>query len=206
MPDSLYGPYPDGGLLPELPAEGLVLWRLQRGDDRWWCTVEDCADQLALRVHTPDDTRTAFTEVLETAAAAVQRADTLYGRYLAQGWEPDEGAYPSLLMTVWFAPPGWEVTAVETQTRMDDVSPESIMSQPPLGRVLSPEVVDVVLGALDEATNGRPQTVYFKAIRHDGVFWRRGLAYRQNGRVRLDIYQAAEAEAIIDAVEVDLRG
>ena len=54
--------------------------------------------------------------------------------------------------------------------------------------------------------NGDPQTVYFKAIRSSDVSWRRGLVHREDDRMRMDIYEATQAEAMTDAIELDLRG
>ena len=42
-------------------------------------------------------------------------------------------------------------------------------------------------------------------IKDKGLDWRRCIICRDGERVRMDIYEASDAEAVPDAVEVDLR-
>ena len=78
---------PDAALLPEVTADGLVLWRLRVPDHRLWCTVEDIAGQPLLRVFDPSTRQTVAHDTLDTAALVVQRADDLRDLFIASGWE-----------------------------------------------------------------------------------------------------------------------
>ena len=85
MPDPLHRRR-DSVLVPELTTDGLVLWRLRDPDYQLWCTVEDFAGQLALRVYEPGTGRTAVVEA-HTVASVVGRADELRIQFVAEGWE-----------------------------------------------------------------------------------------------------------------------
>ena len=78
---------PDAALLPEVTANGLVLWRLRVPDHQLWCTVEDFAGELALRVHDQATDQTMISETHDTAASVVERADELRDRFMADGWD-----------------------------------------------------------------------------------------------------------------------
>ena len=79
---------PMSALAPELTADGLVLWRLRRGAERrLYCEVKDLAGELLIRVHDPATARTAVSEVHETIAAVVDRAEHLRRQYSAAGWQ-----------------------------------------------------------------------------------------------------------------------
>ena len=86
MTNSFTGQGPDGAHLPELPADCLVLWRLSRDGDEWWCSVESFAETLALRVHSPNGERTLVAESHDTAAAVVARTDELRVQFMDDGW------------------------------------------------------------------------------------------------------------------------
>ena len=72
--------------VPELTANGLVLWRLGRDKRQVCCEVRDVAEGLSLRVHDPGQARTAVSEVHETVEAIVTRADRLRTQFAAAGW------------------------------------------------------------------------------------------------------------------------
>ncbi len=78
---------PDAALLPEVTADGLVLWRLRVPGHALWCTVEDIAGQLLLRVYDPSTGQTMAHDTLDTAALVVQRADDVRDLFIADGWE-----------------------------------------------------------------------------------------------------------------------
>ncbi len=85
MPDPSYRRR-DSVLVPELTTDGLVLWRLREPNRQLWCTVEDFAGQLALRVYDPGTGHTAVAEA-HTVASVVGRADELRIQFVAEGWE-----------------------------------------------------------------------------------------------------------------------
>ena len=203
MTDSFLEPGPDGALPPEVPANGLVLWRLRRDGREWWCSVADVAERLVLRVHDPNAERTALTETHDTAASVVARADELRAQFADDGWKvvEDSPLTPTAIMTLWLTAPDWTVTGVVNWTKGEPKA--SVVSQRPRG-LLAPEHAAILRGALGAALRGYPETVYVKAIEDDGVRWRRCLMSRDDARVRLDIYEAVESEAL-EAVEVDLR-
>lgn len=212
MPDSHFGHRPADNPLPEVPAEGLVLWRLHSYDDEWWCTVEAFANRLMLRVHTPDDSRIALTETFDTASAVVTRADELCAQYLTQGWnlrEADARPTPSEaspMMTLWFVADGsgWAISGVQCEST-SPITPAAIMNRPPLGRLLPPALVATVHDALRAAAAGERPVLYFKAIRDTGIEWRRGVLTRDADRVRMEVFETIQAIAMNKAVEVDLR-
>ncbi len=140
------------------------------------------------------------------------RADALCAQYLTQGWNLRDASQPtaapdteSAILSVWFAAPNWEVTGVQCQETAE-ISPSAIMGKPPLGRLLSPELVSTVEAALAAAATGSRQVLYFKAIRDGGrVDFRRGVLFGDSERVRMDVFETTEAVAGRSAVEVDLR-
>ena len=204
MTNSFTGQGSDGAHLPELPADGLVLWRLSKDGYEWWCSVEDFAETLALRVHSPNGERTLVAESHDTAAAVVARAHELRVQFVDDGWEvvEDRPLAPAT-MTIWLTAPDWVVSGVTRRTRTE---PElSVVAHRSAPGLLAPGHAAVIREALDAALCGGPKTVYFKVIKDKGLDWRRCLICRDGERVRMDIYEAAEAEAVPDAVEVDLR-
>ena len=202
--DSLTRQGPDGANLPELPADGLVLWRVSNGGYEWWCSVEDFGESLSLRVHSPNGERTVVAESHDTAAAVVARADELRAQCMDDGWElVEETPLPLPIMKVWLTAPDWVVSGVTFRTKTE---PElSVVASRSAQGLLAPGHAAVIRGALDAALCGQPETVYFKVITDRGLDWRRCLICRDGERVRMDIYEASEAEAVPDAVEVDLR-
>ena len=186
------------------PADGLVLWRLSRDGYEWWCSVEDFAETLALRVHSPNGERTLVAESHDTAAAVVARAHELRVQFVDDGWEvvEDKPLAPAII-TLWLTGPDWVVSDVTFRTNTES-EPSVVASRSAQG-LLAPGHTAVIRGALDAALCGPPETVYFKVITDTGLDWRRSLICRDGERVRMDIYEASEAEAVPDAVEVDLR-
>ncbi len=74
--------------LPEVTAEGLVLWRVRRSpDEQLWCSVHDFVGELSMTVHNPSTPRTADAEVHSNIGSLIDRADHLQKQLLAAGWE-----------------------------------------------------------------------------------------------------------------------
>ena len=73
--------------VPELRADGLVLWRLSRQQRQVWCEVRDVTEGLSLRVHDPETARTVVREVHETIEAVVARVERLRNQFVAAGWQ-----------------------------------------------------------------------------------------------------------------------
>ena len=157
-----------------------------------------------LRVHSPNGERTLVAESHDTAAAVVARAHELRVHFVDDGWEVvEETPLAPAIMTVWLTAPDWVVSGVTFRTNTEpELSVVAIRSAQGL---LAPGYAAVIRGALDAALCGQPETVYFKVIKDKGLDWRRCLICRDGERVRMDIYEASEAEAVPDAVEVDLR-
>ena len=82
---------PDAALLPEVTASGLVLWRLRISDHQLWCTVEDFAGELVLRVQDHATGHTVISETHITAASVVESADELRDQFIAGGWDMVDG-------------------------------------------------------------------------------------------------------------------
>ena len=74
--------------LPEVPAHGLVLWRLRRSpEEQLWCTVRDFAGELALVVQDQATPRTAVAEPHSDIARLIDRAETQREQLMAAGWQ-----------------------------------------------------------------------------------------------------------------------
>ena len=83
---SRLGPVPI--LLPELTADGLVLWRLRRTpEDQLWCMVGEFAGELALTLHDQASRLVPVAEFHQTIASVVNRAETLQAEFVTAGWE-----------------------------------------------------------------------------------------------------------------------
>ena len=74
--------------LPELTAEGLVLWRVRRSPhEQLWCSVHDFVGELSLTVQDPAAPRAAAAESHPDIGSLITRADHLQEQLLAAGWE-----------------------------------------------------------------------------------------------------------------------
>ena len=75
-------------LLPEITADGLVLWRLcWTPESQLWCVVGDCAGELALTIHDQTSGLVPVVEVYPTIPSVVSRAEALRDEFIAAGWE-----------------------------------------------------------------------------------------------------------------------
>ena len=74
--------------LPELMAEGLILWRVRRSPhEQLWCAVHDLAGELSLTLQDPAAPRAAAAEAHPGIGSLIARADHLRDHLLAAGWE-----------------------------------------------------------------------------------------------------------------------
>lgn len=75
-------------LLPELTADGLVLWRVRRSPEhQLWCVVGDFGGELTLTVYDLASDKVPVKEVHSAIASLVSRADALQREFTATGWE-----------------------------------------------------------------------------------------------------------------------
>ena len=74
-------------LLPELTAQGLVLWRLRWStEQQLWCSVHEGSRGLTLTVHNPATDETSVTEA-STITILINRAENLRNQLVAAGWK-----------------------------------------------------------------------------------------------------------------------
>ena len=74
--------------LPEVSAEGLVLWRVRRSPDvQVWCSVRSDAGGLVLTLHDPGKTRKEVTKSYAHIGSLVESAERVRGRLVAAGWQ-----------------------------------------------------------------------------------------------------------------------
>ena len=75
-------------LLEELTTDELLLWRVRwASDNQLWCVVENFCGDMTLTIYDHGTNRPALTEVHETIASVVSRADALRDQAIAAGWE-----------------------------------------------------------------------------------------------------------------------
>ena len=75
-------------LLPELTADGLVLWRVRRAPEhQLWCVVGDFGGQLTLTVYDLSSDKVPVEEVHPAIASLVSRAEVLQREFTTAGWE-----------------------------------------------------------------------------------------------------------------------
>ena len=75
-------------LLPELTADGLVLWRARRSPEhQLWCVVGDFGGELTLTIYDLASDKVLVEEVHKTIASLVSRADSLQCEFTTAGWE-----------------------------------------------------------------------------------------------------------------------
>ena len=73
--------------LPEVAAEGLVLWRVRQPPGReLWCCITECYGELILGIHDLVTDDVLFAEVHWDVVSLVSRAEELRDEYLAAGW------------------------------------------------------------------------------------------------------------------------
>ena len=76
--------------LPEVSAEGLVLWRVRRSPDvQVWCSVRSEAGGLVLTLHDPWKTRREVTKSYAHIGSLVESAQRVRGRLVAAGWQKE---------------------------------------------------------------------------------------------------------------------
>ena len=74
--------------LPEVTAEGLILWRMRRSPhEQLWCSVHDFAGELSLTIQNPAQPGTADAEVHSNIGSVIDHADRMRDQLLAGGWE-----------------------------------------------------------------------------------------------------------------------
>ena len=74
--------------LPEVTAEGLILWRMRRSPhEQLWCSVHDFAGELSLTIQNPAKPGTADAEVHSNIGSLIDHADHMRDQLLAGGWE-----------------------------------------------------------------------------------------------------------------------
>ncbi len=74
-------------LLPEVSAEGLVLWRVRQPPARnLCCCITESGGELMLGVHDIVTDDVLFAEVHRDVVSLVSRAEELQDDYLAAGW------------------------------------------------------------------------------------------------------------------------
>ena len=74
-------------LLPEVSADGLVLWRLRRSsDEQFWCSVTDAQGELVLTVHNPSCSGIAVREKHPDVSSLLERAERVSATFRAAGW------------------------------------------------------------------------------------------------------------------------
>ena len=79
-----------GVFLPEVTANGLVLWRLRlSSDQQLWCSVRDPDDaaELALTVCDPAADWAISSEVHADIGRLIDRAESLRDQLVADGWQ-----------------------------------------------------------------------------------------------------------------------
>ena len=73
---------------PELPAAGLVLWRLQGADqDQLWCQVTPEGDALLLTVYRTLTGDRIISEHHQDLDSLLPQADHLRDRCVSAGWQ-----------------------------------------------------------------------------------------------------------------------
>ena len=73
--------------LPELTANGLILWRVRRSrHEQLWCSVNDFAGELSLTVQDPAAPRVAAAEVHQNIGSLMDRAEHVRDKLVADGW------------------------------------------------------------------------------------------------------------------------
>ena len=74
-------------LLPEVSAEGLVLWRVRQPPrQELCCCITECCGELILGVHDLVTDDVLFAEAHRDAVSLMSRAEELRDEYLAAGW------------------------------------------------------------------------------------------------------------------------
>jgi len=74
--------------LPELTADGLILWRMRRSShEQLWCSVHDFAGALSLTLQDPAAPRAAAAEAHPEIGSLIDRANHLQEHLLSAGWE-----------------------------------------------------------------------------------------------------------------------
>ena len=74
-------------LLPEVSAEGLVLWRVRQPPrQELCCCITECGGELMLGVHDIVTDDVLFAEVHRNVVSLMSRAEELRDEYLALGW------------------------------------------------------------------------------------------------------------------------
>ena len=74
-------------LLPEVAAEGLVLWRVrQPPNQELWCCITECCGEVILGIHDLVTDDVLFAEVHWDVVSLVSQAEELRDEYLAAGW------------------------------------------------------------------------------------------------------------------------
>ncbi len=79
-----------GVFLPEVTANGLVLWRLRlSSDQQLWCSVRDPDDagELALAVCDPAADWAISSEVHADIGRLIDRSESLRDQLVADGWQ-----------------------------------------------------------------------------------------------------------------------
>ena len=74
-------------LLPEIPREGLVLWRVrQRSSRELWCHLTEFCGELILGIHDLQAADVQLAGVWDVESV-VLRSEALRAEYLAEGWQ-----------------------------------------------------------------------------------------------------------------------
>ena len=75
-------------ILPEVTADGLVLWRVRRTPDRQaWCYVTEFCGEVTLSVHDLGTDDVFIAEVHASLPSLVERAERIRRKLLATGWD-----------------------------------------------------------------------------------------------------------------------
>lgn len=75
-------------ILPEVTADGLVLWRVRKTKGRQaWCYVTEFCGEVTLSVHDLGTDDVFIAEVHSSLLPLVERADRIRRQLLATGWE-----------------------------------------------------------------------------------------------------------------------
>ena len=79
-------------LLPEVSADGLVLWRVRRSPHQeLWCCITEFYGELLLGIHDVATDDVLFAKVCWDVVSLVSHAERLRDEYLATGWHVFDG-------------------------------------------------------------------------------------------------------------------
>ena len=74
--------------LPEVSADGLVLWRVRRSPEtQLWCSVRSRAGSLVLTIHDPEKPQREVVESYTNIESLVESADRVRRRLMTAGWQ-----------------------------------------------------------------------------------------------------------------------